>query len=87
MDTIEVMARNGEAVRHAITLGDIVHMDTASEEITDELLLFAINSGLVNGWAQGFPDPRQEAEMGMEVILAASVAARCAGLYSFRKLG
>src|SRR2546427_5728477 len=87
MDTIELIARNGEAVRHAIELGDIVHMDTASEEITDEFLLFAINSGLLNGWAQGFPDPRQEAEIGMEVILAASVAARFAGLYSFRKLG
>jgi hypothetical protein len=87
MDTIELIARNGEAVRHAIELGDIVHMDTASEEITDEFLLFAITSGLLNGWAQGFPDPRQEAEIGMEVILAASVAARFAGLYSFRKLG
>ena len=87
MDTIALIARHGEAVRHAIALGDIVHMDTASEEITDEFLLFAINSGLLNGWARGFPDPRQEAEIGMEVILAASVAARFAGLYSFRKLG
>lgn len=87
MDTIELIARNGEAVRQAIELGDIVHIDTSSEELTDEFLLFAINSGLVKGWAEGFPDPRHEAEIGMEVILTASLAARFAGIYSFRKLG
>ena len=72
MDTIELIARNGEAVRHAIERGDIIHIDTASEELTDEFVLFAINSGLLKGWAQGFPDPRHEAEIGMAVILAAS---------------
>ena len=87
MDTIKLVARNGEAVRHAIELGDIVHMHTASEELTDEFLLFAISSGLLKGWADAFPDPRQEAAIGMDVILAASVAARLAGLYAFRKLG
>ena len=87
MDTIELIARNGEAVRHAIELGDIVHIDTSGEELTDEFLLFAINSGLLKGWAAGFPDPRHEAEIGMEVILAASVAARCAGMYALRTLG
>ena len=51
MDTIELVARNGAAVRQAIELGDIVHMDTASEELTDEFLLFAINSGLLKTWA------------------------------------
>src|SRR6266581_2360183 len=87
MDTIELIGRNGEAVRHAIELGDIIHIDTASEDLTDEFVLFAINSGLLKGWAEGFPDPRQEAEIGMEVILAASVAARFAGLYALRKRG
>jgi hypothetical protein len=87
MDTIKLMARNGEAVRHAIELGDIVHMHTASEELTDEFLLFAMSSGWLKGWAESFPDPRQEAEIGLDVILAASVAARFAGLSAFRKLG
>ena len=76
MDTIKLWARNGDAVRQAIELGDIVHMHTASEELTDEFLLFAISSGLLKGWADAFPDPRQEAEIGMNVILAAAVAAR-----------
>jgi hypothetical protein len=87
MDTIELIARNGEAVRRALELGDIVHLHTASEELTDEFLLFAIDSGLLNGWAEAFPDPRQEAEIGLEVILATSLAARFAGIYSLRKLG
>ena len=87
MDTIELIARNGEAVRHAIELGDIVHRDTSGEERTDEFLLFAINSGLLKGWAAGFPDPRQQAAISLEVILAASVAARFAGISALRQLG
>src|SRR5260370_24610907 len=87
MDTIKLIARNGDAVRDAIELGDIVHMATASEELTDEFMLFAIKSGLLQQWAQGFPDPRKDAEIGMDVILAASLAARFAGSYSLRQMG
>jgi hypothetical protein len=47
METIKLWARNGEAVRHAIELGELTHLDTASEELTDEFLLFAIESGLL----------------------------------------
>ena len=47
MDTIKLWARNGDAVRQAIELGELVHLDTASEELTDEFLLFAIQSGLL----------------------------------------
>src|SRR3989442_15107848 len=87
METIKLWARNGDAVRQAIELGDLVHLDTASEELTDEFLLFAIQSGLLSKWAEGFPDPRQEPEIGMEVLLAAHLAARFAGRYSRRKAG
>ncbi len=87
MDTIELIGRNGDAVRHAIELGDIAHIDTASEELTDAFLLFAITSGLLPGWADTLPDPRKAPEIGMNVILSASLAARFAGLYSFRNLG
>ena len=51
MDSIKLWARNGEAVRQAIELGELVHMETASEEFTDEFLLFAIESGLSQKWA------------------------------------
>lgn len=87
MDTIKLIARNGEAVREALELGEIAHLETASEEITDEFLIFAIESRLLKEWAGKFPDPRQGAEVGMEVILGASVGARFAAVYSMRKTG
>src|SRR5262245_35411164 len=87
METIKLWARNGDAVRQAIELGELIHLDTASEELTDEFLLFAIQSGLLSKWAAAFPDPRQAPESGMEVILPAHMAARFAGLYSMRKAG
>ena len=87
MDNIKLWARNGEAVRQAIELGELVHMETAGEEVTDEFLLFAIESGLLTTWAKAFPDPRLEPEVGMEVILPAHLAGRFAGLYSLRKTG
>jgi Transposase DDE domain len=87
MDTIKLWARNGDAVRQAIELGELVHLDTASEELTDEFLLFAIESGLLESWAESFPDPRLEPQVGMEVIVASHLAARFAGLYSMRKSG
>jgi hypothetical protein len=87
MESIRLVARNGEAVRQALERGEVLHLDTASEEITDEFLLFAIQSGLLKQWAAGFPDPRNWSEIGCEVILAAEMAARFAGLYSQRKTG
>ena len=87
MDTIKLWARNGDAVRQAIELGELVHLDTASEELTDEFLLFAIESGLLTRWAESFPDPRCRPEIGMDVIVASHVAARFAGRYSMRKAG
>jgi len=32
METIKLWARNGDAVRRAMELGALVHLDTASEE-------------------------------------------------------
>jgi len=49
--------------------------------------LFAIESGLLKIWAETFPDPRSEPEIGMEVVLPAHIAGRFAGLYSLRKAG
>ena len=87
METIKLWTRNGDAVQQAIEVGALLHLDTASEELTDEFLLFAIQSGLLSKWAEAFPDPRQEPEIGMEVILPAHMAARFGGLYSRRKAG
>jgi hypothetical protein len=87
MDSLKLWARNGEAVCQAMALGEIAHIETASEELTDEFLLFAIESGLLKSWAGSFPDPRCEPEIAMEVIFPAHIAARFAGLYSMRKAG
>lgn len=87
MESIKLWARNGEAVRQAIELGEIAHIETAREELTDEFLLFAIESGLLKTWAESFPEPRCEPEIALEVILPAHIAARFAGLYSMRKAG
>ena len=87
MERIKLWARNGEAVRQGLELGEIVPIETASEELTDEFLLFAIESGLLKSWAEAFPAPRDEPEIAMGVILPAHIAARFAGLYSMRKAG
>src|SRR5262249_349066 len=70
-----------------IELGEIAPIETASEELTDEFLLLAIDSGLLKSWAGSFPDPRCEPEIAMEVILPAPIAARFAGLDSMRTAG
>ena len=67
MDSIKFWTRDGEAVRQAIELGEIAHMETASEELTDAFLLFAIESGLLQTWAQTFPDPRGEPEVTVQL--------------------
>ena len=87
METITLWARHGDAVRQAIELGELVHRETANEELTDAFLLFAIQSGLRSKWAEAFPDPRQEPEINMEVMVASHLAARFAGLYAMRKSG
>ena len=46
MESIRLVARNGEAVRQSLERGEVLHLDTASEEVTDEFLLFAIKSRL-----------------------------------------
>src|SRR5262249_48771588 len=38
----KLWAHNGEAVRQAIELGEIAHIETASEELTDAFLLWLL---------------------------------------------
>jgi hypothetical protein len=68
METIKLWACNGDAVQQAIELGELVHLETASAEWTDALLLCAIASGLLTSRAESFPDSRYEPEIGMEVM-------------------
>lgn len=87
MESIRLVARNGEAVRESLERGEVLSLNTSHEEITDEFLLFAIQSGLLAQWAEAFPDPRKWSDISCQVILASDIAARFAGLYSQRKTG
>ena len=58
MESIQLWARHDEAVRQAIELGGLVHMEKAREELTDVFLLFAIDSGLLKTGVEAFPAPR-----------------------------
>jgi hypothetical protein len=87
MDSLKLIARDREEVRQALERGEVLHLDTASEEITDEFLLFALESGLLKQWAEAFPEPRAWAEISREVILASQLAARFACIYSQRQSG
>jgi hypothetical protein len=87
MDSMKLWARNGEAVRQAITLGEIAPIEMAREELTDAFLLCAIESGLWTTWAETCPAPRRAPERGMAGILPAPIAGRFAGLDSLRQAG
>lgn len=71
----------------ALPRGEILHLDTASEEITDEFLLFALESGLLDEWLSLFTDLRCWYEISFKVLLAALLAARFAPLYGLRQTG
>ncbi len=87
MDSMQLWARHGEAVRQAIEWGEMAPIETASEECINAGLLCGSESGLWQSWAEALPDLRGEPEMGLAVIWPAPRAARFAGLYSRRKAG
>ena len=87
MESIRLWARNGTAVRQAIALGAIAHIETAREEVTDALLLFAIDSGLLKRWPETCPEPRSEPEIGMVGVLPVPIAGRFAGRDALRPAG
>jgi hypothetical protein len=87
MESRQLGARDGEAVRQAIALGAIAQIETARAECTEAFLRCAIERGLWQTWAQTLPAPRGEPAPGMEVRLPAPLAARFAGRYSRRPAG
>ena len=45
METLTRWVRHGDAVRQASECGELVHLETASDEWTDAWLLFALHRG------------------------------------------
>lgn len=83
MTTLHYLTHRPDEVLDALRCGEIVALETATEEISDFFLLYAIESGLLDQLADTFPDPRrQQPEIPMRLLLAAGMAGHFAGLYA-----
>ena len=83
MNTLTYLANRPDEVLEALRHGEITALETATEQLPDMFLLYAIESGLLDKLADSFPDPRtQQPEIGMRIILAAGLAGHFAGLYA-----
>src|SRR5579859_6917484 len=83
MSALTYLPNRPEQVLEALRQGQIVALETASEQLPDLFLLYALDSGLLSGLAKSFPDPRRhQPEIDMSILLAAGVAGHFAGLYA-----
>src|SRR5689334_10364638 len=82
MNTLTYLPDRPDEVLQALRQGDIVGLETASEQLPDFFLLYAQESGLLNQLAHTFPDPRQQPEIPLHLLLAAGMAGHFAGLYA-----
>src|SRR5579859_2373869 len=83
MTTLHYLSHRPDEVLDALRRGEIVALETASEELTDFFVLYALESGLLDRLADTFPDPRkQQPEIPMRLLLAAGMAGHFAGLYA-----
>jgi hypothetical protein len=83
MTTLHYLSHRPDEVLDALRRGEIVALETATEELTDFFVLYALESGLLDRLADTFPDPRtQQPEIPMRLLLAAGMAGHFAGLYA-----
>jgi hypothetical protein len=83
MTTLHYLSHRPDEVLDALRRGEIVALETATEELTDFFVLYALQSGLLDQLADTFPDPRhQQPEIPMRLLLAAGMAGHFAGLYA-----
>lgn len=83
MATLHYLTHRPDEVLDALRKGEIVALETATEELTDFFLLYALENGLLDRLADTFPDPRQQQpEIPMRLLLAAGMAGHFAGLYA-----
>ena len=83
MTTLHYLSHRPDEVLDALRCGEIVALETATEELPDFFLLYALESGLLDQLADTFPDPRhQQPEIPMRLLLAAGMAGHFAGLYA-----
>ncbi len=83
MSTLNYLTHRPDEVLDALRCGEIVALESATEEMPDFFLLYALQSRLLDRLAETFPDPRhQQPEIPMRLLLAAGMAGHFAGLYS-----
>ena len=83
MTTLHYLSHRPDEVLDALRRGEIVALETATEELTDFFVLYALESGLLDQLADTFPDPRrQQPEIPMRLLLAAGLAGHFSGLYA-----
>jgi hypothetical protein len=83
MTTLHYLSHRPNEVLDALQCGEIVALETATEELPDFFLLYALESGLLDQLADTFPDPRQQQpEIPMRLLLAAGIAGHFTGLYA-----
>jgi hypothetical protein len=74
-------------VPEALHQGRVDSIEGATDEITDLHVLYALKSGLLAEVAAAFPDPHQDPEIPINVLLTASIAAAFQGEYALREAG
>jgi hypothetical protein len=84
---LRLFAENPVAVLSQLRQGYVDYMGWAADQVTDEHLLYALKSGLIDECAQAFPDPRLEPEIPTRVLLAACVAGAFQGEYALSQAG
>ncbi len=84
---LRFLEENPAAVLAALRQGWVDYWETAVDQVTDEHVRFALQSGLLAECAAAFPDPRCQPEIPMLVLLTASVAAAFQGEYGLRPSG
>jgi hypothetical protein len=82
MSYLSYLPSQPEQVLDALRRGEITAIDVAVERVPDFFLLYAIESGLLDGLTSSFPDPRDQPEIALRVLLAAALAGHFAGLYA-----
>src|SRR5437879_11986429 len=81
---LRFLEESPEAVLAALRQGWVDYWETAVDQVTDEHVRFALQSGLLAECAAAFPDPRCQPEIPMRVLLPARVAAAFQGQYGLR---
>src|ERR1041385_251900 len=83
MSALTYLPNRPDAVLAALRQGEIVALETAIEQLPDQFLLYAIESGLLDQLADTFPDPRkQQIDIHVRMLLAAGLAGDLPGVYA-----